>query len=266
MQLVKFKAKPGKISHIFISHLHGDHFFGLMGLLTSFSLNGRVHDLHVFGPPGLAELITVHLKLSKTVFSYKLHFTPVEETGIILYENDLLRVSTLPLDHKTPCFGFLFHEKPKPYRIDKVKSAMIGPENLSIQDMHDLKAGKDLLDSNGQLRYKNADLTLPPKKSRAYAYCSDTRYNVQLAEWVQNVDLLYHEATFLKDKADEATARYHSTAEQAGTLAGKSRAKHLLIGHYSSRYKDLSPFLEEAQSVFPQTSLAIEGEDYLIPE
>lgn len=263
MQLVKFKARFSKISHIFISHLHGDHFFGLIGLLTSLSLNGRESDLYIFGPPGLDEIITLHLKHSSTVFGYKLHFMPIEQTGITIYENELLTVSTIPLDHKIPCYGFVFREKPKPYRIDKSK---IPANKLSIQDMHDLKAGKDLYDNQGNLRFRNEDLTLPPKKSRAYAYCSDTRYNLQLADWIQEVDLLYHEATFLKEKTDEALARYHSTAEQAATIASKARVQKLIIGHYSSRYKDLAPFLEEAQSIFPSTSLAIEGEDHLIAE
>jgi ribonuclease Z len=142
----------------------------------------------------------------------------------------------------------------------------VGADNLSIQDMHDLKAGKDLYDDRGRVRHKNEALTFPPRKSRSYAYCSDTRFNLQLAEWVQQVDLLYHEATFLKEKTDEALARYHSTAEQAATLAQKAQVHQLIIGHYSSRYKDLAPFLTEAQAVFPNTSLAIEGEDHIITD
>ena len=263
MQLVKFKARLSKISHIFISHLHGDHFFGLIGLLTSMSLNGRESDLHIYAPPGLGEIITIHLKHSGTVFSYKLHFMPLEQTGITIYENELLTVGTIPLDHRIPCYGFVFREKPKPYRIDKSK---ILANKLSIQDMHDLKAGKDLYDSHGNLRFKNKEFTLPPRKSRSYAYCSDTRYNLQLVDWIQEVDLLYHEATFLKEKTDEALSRYHSTAEQAAIIASKARVQQLIIGHYSSRYKDLTPFLKEAQSIFPPTSLAIEGEDHSIAE
>jgi ribonuclease Z len=266
IQLVKYKAKPSKINHIFISHLHGDHFFGLMGLLTSMSLNGRENDLHVFGPPHLAEIITMHLKYTGSVFSYKLHFTPIEQAGITLYENEILSVDTIPLDHRVPCYGFVFREKPKPHLIDKDKLLSVEADNLSIQDMHDLKAGKDLYDHRGSVRYKNEALTFPPRKSRSYAYCSDTRFNLGLVDWVQQVDLLYHEATFLKDKVDEAQARYHSTSEQAATLAQKAQVQQLIIGHYSSRYKELSPFLDEAQAVFPNTSLAIEGEDHIIAD
>ncbi len=266
IQLIKYKAKPGKINHIFVSHLHGDHFFGLIGLLTSMSLNGRENDLHVFGPPNLAEIITMHLKYTGAVFGYKLHFTPIEQAGIRLFENKTLTVDTIPLEHRVPCFGFLFREKPKPYRIDKDKLAAAVSENFSIQDMHELKAGKDLYDEQGQVRYYNKALTIAPKESRSYAYCSDTRFNLELADWVRGVNLLYHEATFLNDKADEALARYHSTAEQAATIAKKAQVKQLLIGHYSSRYKDLTPFLEEAQPIFPNTTLAIEGKDYIIPE
>ena len=266
IQLIKYKAKPGKINHIFISHLHGDHFYGLIGLLTSMNLNGRENDLYIYGPPNLADIITLQMKYTGAVFGYKLHFTSVEKAGIRLFENKILTVDTLPLEHRISCFGFLFREKPKPYRIDKDKLAAAGPGNFSIQDMHDLKAGKDLYDAQGKLRYKNNTLTLPPTPPRSYAYCSDTRFNLQLTQWVQHVDLLYHEATFLKDKTDQALARYHSTAEQAATIAKQAAVKKLIIGHYSSRYKELAPFLEEAQAVFPNTSLAIEGNDYLIGE
>ncbi len=262
MRLNKFKAKASKIQHILISHLHGDHFFGLMGLLNTMSLGGRVTDLHVYAPPGLSEIITVHLKHSGTVLNYKTHFHALEhpEQSNRIFENELLTIDTLPLDHRIPCFGFIFKEKEKRRRINKA----VMPADLSIAEINDLKDGRDILNETGILKYKNENFTLPPRKSRSYAYCSDTRFNESIVPLIQDVDLLYHEATFMKSEDQEAFSRYHSTTEHAAIIAKKANAKQLIIGHYSSRYQEIDDFLNETKAVFPKTLLAIEGNEYIV--
>lgn len=263
MQLIRYRAKPSKITHIFISHLHGDHCYGLIGLLNTLSLSGRTDDLSIFGPPGLADIIRVQLQQSHTVLKYPTHFTALEaDTSECIYESPLLRVTTLPMDHRIPCSGFLFRESPKPRRIDKDKLL----DDLSVADFKELKEGKNLYNTDGTLRHRNEALTLPPRRSRSYAYCADTRYQASLADLVRDVDLLYHEATFMQAEAELAAARYHSTTVQAATLAQEARVGQLLIGHYSSRYRDLDPLLAEAQAVFPGTQLALEGHDYSVAD
>ena len=263
MQLMRYRAKPSKISHIFVSHLHGDHFYGLIGLLNTFSLSGRTDDLSIFGPPGLADIIRVQLQQSRTVLKYPTRFTALR-AGVseCVYEDAAVQVTTLPMDHRIDCWGFLFREPPKPRRINKEKLL----DDLSVADLLALKEGNNLYHPNGSLRYRNEELTLPPRRSRSYAYCADTRYQPSLADAVQEVDLLYHEATFMHAEAALAATRYHSTTVQAATLAQRARVGELLIGHYSSRYRDLSPLLAEAQSVFPSTQLAREGHDYTVDD
>ena len=263
MQLIRYHAKVSKITHVFISHLHGDHFYGLIGLLNTWSLNGRTEDLIIFGPPGLADIITVQLKQSHTVLKYKIDFTALQPTtATCIHQNTQLAVSTLLMDHRIDCWGFLFREQPKPRRINKE----LLPGDLSVPDLLALKAGDDLFDQHGRLRYQNSALTLPPRRSRSYAYCADTRYQAPMAQEVQGVDLLYHEATFMHNEAELAAARYHSTTVQAATLARQAQVGQLLIGHYSSRYRDLNPLLQEAQAVFPRTQLAQEGHDYTVAD
>jgi ribonuclease Z len=172
-----------------------------------------------------------------------------------LHENRHLTVEKFPLNHGIYCSGFLFREKPKPIRINKSRI----PEDFSVANLGKLKKGEDIYDEEGKLLYKNSDLTLPPKHSRSYAYCSDTKYDEEIIPVIKGVDLLYHEATFTKDMGERADRTYHSTAEQAGLIAKKAETKKLLIGHYSVRYRELEPLLEEARSVFPESYLAIEG-------
>ncbi len=263
MQLQRYKAKVSKIRYILISHLHGDHFFGLIGLLNTMSLNGREQELHLFAPPDLSDVITTQLRCSRTVLNFPIRFHPLESGwhGVII-ETNLLTVATIPMEHGVPCFGFLFREKEKLRRINKE----VMPSTLTVADILALKEGKDLYYPDGSLQYKNESLTLPPRKSRSYAYCSDTRYNENIIPYIQGVDLLYHETTFMKDQEERAWARYHSTTTQAATLAQKAGVQKLLIGHYSSRYKELEPLLQEAQAVFSPTQLAIEGQTYIIEE
>lgn len=255
VQLLRYKFRPGRLKYIFISHLHGDHYFGLIGLLTSLSLAQRHDDLWLFGPPGLDEIITLQLKHSETRLSYLLHFQAVE-TGIShrILDTDHLTVDTIPLRHRIHCSGFLFREKPHPRRL--IAGSL--PPEVSYEARRQLKLGHDVPDSAGRILLAR-DHTQPGFPSRSYAFCSDTVYDEGLAELVRGVDLLYHEATFLHELEARAAQTFHSTARQAAQLARLAGVGELLIGHFSSRYKDLQPLLDEAQSIFPATSLALEG-------
>jgi len=259
LQLKKYKIKAQKIDHIFISHLHGDHYYGLMGLISSLHLYGRKNDLNIYGPPGLKEIITVNLKNSQTHLNYKIHlreWIPGEHE--LLFENLHMTVHSFPLNHRINCSGFLFREKPKKRRLDKIKMT----DSISPLTMIRLKNGEDILDEHGNIKYASKDYTLPPSPSVSYAFCSDTKYDESILSYVQNVNLLYHEATFMNEMADRAADTFHSTAEQAALLAKKAKVKRLLIGHFSTRYKDLAPVLNEARAVYPATELAIEGTEY----
>lgn len=263
MQLLKYKAKVSRINHIFISHLHGDHVFGLIGLLNTLNLTGRTEDLYIYGPYKLSEMITVQMRATHANLKFKIHFSITDHLrSQLLYDNPSFTVHSLPLEHGIECCGFLFREKEKPRRINKEKLKV----DISVADILALKEGKNLYNADGSLRYANEELTLPPRKSRAYAYCSDTRYNEKLLDYIEGVDLLYHEATFMHNEAQKANERYHSTTVEAATIAAKAQVDQLIIGHYSSRYKGLEPLLEEAKTVFPNTLLALEGKDYFIDD
>jgi ribonuclease Z len=256
MQLAKYQISLHKIDHIFISHLHGDHYLGLMPLLFSMHLNKRSNELHLYSPPGLDEIITLQLKYSKSVLNYKIVFHPFNPSEIqLLFEDEVLTVETIPLIHKLDCAGFLFKEKIKPRRIDKDKNL----EGMKIQHIASLKTGSDIFDEQGNLLYRNEDFTLPPRKSLSYAYCSDTAWNEAMILQISNADLLYHESTFIHSDLDKAIETKHSTARQAAEMAKISSAKKLIIGHFSARYKDLNLLLKEAKTVFEETELAIEG-------
>ena len=263
MQLGKFQISFHKIDHIFISHLHGDHYLGLMPLLFSMHLNKRSNDLHLYSNPGLDEIITLQLRHSKSTLNYKIIFHAFDPSKIqTLFEDDGLTIETIPLIHKLDCAGFLFREKVKPRRIDKEKLV----EGLKIQQIASLKTGADILDDDGNVLYKNEDFTLPPRQSFAYAYCSDTAWNEAMIPQIANVDLLYHEATFTSADQDKALETKHSTARQAAEIAKRSSAKKLVIGHFSARYKDLNLLLNEAKAVFENTELAIEGTTFTLQE
>ena len=263
MQLMRLQTNFHRINHIFISHLHGDHYLGLMGLIFTMHLQRRINDLHVYSHRGLDEIITSHLRYSRSSPNFKIVFHLLEK-GVkrIIFEDDAMTVETIPLSHKIRCSGFLFREKVKPRRIDKSKL----PEGLLIQELAGLKVGRDIVDDFGTIRYTNESLTLPPRKSRSYAYCSDTVFDDGLVAQIMNVDLLYHEATFMTEEESKAMETKHSTAKQAATIARLAAADRLLVGHFSARYKDLTPLLEEAKAIFPNTALAIEGEEFTIQE
>jgi ribonuclease Z len=263
IQLMKYQTNFHRISHILISHLHGDHYLGLMGLLFTMHLLRRTNDLHIYSHAGLDEIITTQLKHSRSVPSYRIHFHLLQkDVNEIIFEDDHLTVETLPLRHKLTCSGFLFKEKTKPRRVNKE----VLPEGLLIQQIASLKRGFDVTDEDGNVLYKNHELTLAPRRSRSYAYCSDTAYNERLVEKIKNVNLLFHEATFTKDEQSKANETLHSTAEQAARIAKLANADRLVIGHFSARYKDLGPVLDEAKAVFSNTYLANEGEIFSIAD
>lgn len=263
MQLMRYQANFHRINHVFISHLHGDHFLGLMGLIFTMHLQRRTNDLHLYSHRGLDEIITTQLRYTRSWPNFKIIFHRLEkDKREIIYEDDALTVETIPLVHKIRCSGFLFREKPKPRRIDKTTL----PEGLLIQQIASLKKGEDIIDESGKILYKNDHLTLPPRRSRSYAYCSDTAYNENIIDQLKKIDLLYHEATFTSNDEGKAFETKHSTGHQAATIASKAGVGQLLIGHFSARYKELVPLLDEAQSVFKKTVLAVEGETFSIDD
>lgn len=260
VQLLRYKLRPGRLKYIFISHLHGDHYFGLIGLLTSLSLGQRKEDLWLFGPAGLDDIITLQLKYSDTRLSYHLHFQAVDtERAYPLLDTEFFTVETLPLRHRVPCAGFLFREKPP--RRNLIKELL--PPDLPFEALRRLKEGSDVALPDGRL-LRSEVLTRPGAPARSYAFCSDTVFHESLADLVRGVDLLYHEATFAHELHQRAEQTFHSTARQAAQLAHLAGAKRLLIGHFSSRYKDLSPLLDEAKAVFPATELAVEGHVFAV--
>lgn len=263
IQLMRLQANFHRINHIFISHLHGDHYLGLMGLLFTMHLQRRVNDLHIYSHRGLDEIITTQLRYSRSALYFKVIFHRLEK-GVreIIFEDDALTVETIPLSHKIRCSGFLFKEKIKPRRIDKTRL----PEGLLLQQIVNLKKGEDVRDGSGNILYKNDALTLSPRKSRSYAYCSDTAFEKSFVDQIKNVDVLYHEATFIEDEESKARETKHSTAKQAATVAQLAEVSTLLLGHFSARYKDLAPILEEAKSIFPNSKLALEGEEFTIQD
>jgi ribonuclease Z len=263
MQLMRFKIKPQRICNIFISHLHGDHYFGLFGLISSMQLQGRTASLNLFGPPGLSELISLSLKYANSHLSYPIHFQELDPTAYRqIHEEKDFTVHSLPMEHRVGCCGFLFREKEKPRHLVKGKF----PASLTPAQLVRLKHGEDLYDENGKVLVYNKDVTSDPSPSRSYAYCSDTRYKEDLLPYIRHVDLLYHEATFLDDLRHRAVQTFHTTARQAAELAVKAEVKRLLIGHFSVRYKDLTPLLEEARQFFPATELAVEGKTVVIAD
>lgn len=257
-RLAKFKNHPYQIDYIFISHLHGDHYLGLMGLIFTMHLMRRTKDLYLFGQRGLKEIIMTQLKYSDSTLNYNIVFRELDPNkSELLFESKTLEVHSFPLTHRIPCSGFLFKEKPKPFRINKEKL----PENFSLVNIATLKKGEDVYNDDGTVVYKNSEMTLPPRKSFSYAFCSDTIFTDSFVPYIKDVDLLYHEATFLDEKKKWADLTFHSTTKQAGQIAKLANAGKLIIGHFSARYKDLTPFLVEAQEVFKNTLLAYEGDE-----
>ncbi len=263
MQLMLYKLKHQRISNIYISHLHGDHYFGLAGLLSTMHLQGRLAPVHLFGPPGLSEILSLQLKYSGTNLSYQLNFHELDAScHKKIFEDKQLSVYTIPMEHRIPCCGFLFKEKLKPRPL--IKSRI--PSNLTPPQLVRLKWGEDIKDENDNVLVHFKDVTTEPKRSRSYAYCADSRYKPDIIPIIKKVDLLYHEATFLDDLRERANYTFHSTAKQAAELAKAAEVNKLVLGHFSVRYKDLTPILEEAQQVFRNAALAEEGNNFCIEE
>lgn len=260
-QMLRFDVKASRIDHIFISHLHGDHYLGLIGLLSSLHLNGRKKPVKLYCPPHLKDIIDVQFLYSETELNYTLeyHFTDATKAEKIL-DNQDVTVETIPLDHGIACTGFLFREKKRQRKLIKDK---IEQMNLPIEYYSLLKKGADYVAPDGTV-YKNDELTIDSDTPRTYCYCSDTMYNDKYFAQISNADMLYHEATFLHNMLDRANETRHTTAQQAAEIALNTSAKKLLIGHFSARYKTLNELLDEAQAIFPNTELAIEGRTYLI--
>jgi len=254
MQLAKYKVKPSKISHILISHLHGDHYFGLIGLITSMSLMNRVQALHLHGPEKLIDILNIQLAAANVVLSYELFFHPLTDNEKII-DSKKLEVNCFEVKHKINCWGFLFKEKKNPR---SVNPSLAKSFDIPAAFFEQLQKGEDYINKKGTI-IKNEDVTHAATRPKSYAYCADTIFDLDLVNQVKNVDLLYHETTYLKDLEDKAAERFHSTTIQAATIAKLSNAKQLLIGHFSSKYENIDLFLTEAISVFENTLLATEG-------
>jgi ribonuclease Z len=257
MQMAKYKIRRSKINYIFISHLHGDHYFGLIGLLTSMGLLGRTQELHVFAPRTLEDIIGLQLKVADIQLSYPLFFHPLTTEGPIVRETKF-EVSCFPVYHRIECWGFRFREI-RPFRRVNPEKARELEVPASFFDR--LKWGENYLRKDGVL-VDNQSVTSPAAKSRSYAYAADTLFDERIAENVKGVDLLYHETTYLKDLEEQACKRFHSTTAQAATIARIAGVGRLIIGHFSSKYEKLLTFEQEARDIFPNTDLAMEGVTY----
>jgi ribonuclease Z len=260
-QLAKYRIRWSRINYIFISHLHGDHYFGLPGFLHSMGLLHREQELHLFAPAPLKQILDLQLEAASNALPYELHFYPLEnigDEGVLVY-NDRFKVTCFATKHRIPCWGFRFEQVRAPRRVNPEKAIEHGVP-AAFYDR--LKWGEDYTTKSGEV-VKNELVTNPGVKPLSYAYCADTIYDETLIEKVQGVDLLYHETTYLKDLEKRAALRFHSTTTQAACIAKRAKAGRLLIGHFSSKYDKLDVFEQEASAVFPTTSLALEGVTFL---
>ena len=259
MQMRKNRIRFNKINHIFISHLHGDHIFGLYGLLSTFSLMGRKNPLHLYAPDGYSRILNSHLDDFDIHLNFEIIFIPLSgKDPVNILDDKDITVTSFPLEHRVPSFGFLFREKQGERKIIKNK---IDKYNIPLAKIKSIKKGEDFVTNDG-LIIKNDDITLPAQNPLSYAYCSDTKYFRRLASFVTNVTMLYHEATFDKTKKDLALRTGHSTTIDAATVANEANAGTLIIGHFSARYRSSESLVEEARSVFMNTFPAIDGKSY----
>ncbi len=259
VQLRKNKIKFSKINQVFISHLHGDHFFGLIGLISTFSLLGRTTDLHVYGPKGIKEIILLQLKLSNSWTNYGLFFHELDsEESVTIFEDEKVLVTTIPLQHRVYTNGFLFQEKAGARKLN-----MDAVLNYEIESCYyqKIKNGKDITLEDGRI-IPNSELTFDPIPPKSYAFCSDTVYHEPVIPIIENVDVLYHESTFLETEESLAQKTLHSTAKEAARIALKANVKQLILGHYSTRYESINLFKEEAETIFPEVLLAEDGKTF----
>jgi len=261
IQLRKYKLRLSKINHIFISHLHGDHYFGLFGLISSFSLLGRKNDLNIYAHAELENILNNQFQYYKLNYKINFHKLPLKEKEII-YEDKNITIETFPLKHRIPTNGFLFKEKKRKLNL---KKDTVKDYNLSIKDILSIKQGNDFIWDDDKI-IKNSKLTEKPYKCRSYAFCSDTAFYPEITKTITGIDLLYHEATFADDLKDKAKETFHSTAKQAAEIAKNANVEKLIIGHFSSRYKNLNLLKKEAKSIFKNTELVKEGKKYIIEQ
>ena len=254
VQLSKYKIRWGRINHIFISHLHGDHYFGLPGLINSMGLLNREHELHLFAPAPLKEIIDLQLQAANAILNYELIFHPLEGEKELV-NTDRYRISCFTTKHRIPCWGFKFEQVRKPRKVLPLKAE---EHHVPSSFFDQLKEGTDYIDEQGNL-VLNELVTEPTPHPKSYAFAADTMFDEELVEKIKGVDMLYHETTYLKTLEERAFARFHSTTHQAAMIAKKAGVGRLLIGHFSSKYDKLDQFELEAREIFPDTSLAIEG-------
>ncbi len=259
MQVRRMRLNFNKLYAVFISHMHGDHVLGLIGMISTFGLQGRTAPLHVYAPEAYTDLFRMEIQMFCSTLDYEIIFHPVDTTKHqIIYEDRSLTVETVPLLHRMPCSGFIFREKPGQRHI---KPDMLQFYNIPRSQIDNLRAGNDWTSSDGEV-IPNERLTTAPDPVRSYAYCSDTRYMPQLKEKLKGITTLYHEATYCEDMKDKAIKYLHSTAQEAAMTARDANVKQLIIGHFSQRYTDERPLKEEAQAIFPNTVLADENHVY----
>jgi ribonuclease Z len=256
VQLRKNKIKFSKINHIFISHLHGDHLYGLIGTISTFSLLGRTTDLHIYGPKGIKELILLQLKLTESWTTYNLFFHELEsKESEVIFEDNRVIVKTIPLKHRVYTNGYLFQEKPGERKLN-VEAAQ--HYNIHTAYYQKIKNGGNVTLDDGTV-IENEKLSFDPIPAMSYAFCSDTVYNEEVIPIIENADVLYHESTFLESEAPLAQKTLHSTAKEAARIALKANVKHLVLGHYSTRYDGIERFKEEAEEIFPYVLLGDDG-------
>lgn len=259
VELRKHKIKFNRIKHIFISHLHGDHFFGLVGLISTFRLLTREADLHIYGPKGIKEVVTLQMKLADSWTNYKLIFHELtSKEPELIFEDDKVEVHTIPLNHRIYTNGYLFKEKEGPR---KLKIHAVERAQINVAYYRKLTQGFDVENEQGEL-IKNETVTKPGPKPKSYAFCSDTMYKEDIVPIIENATVLYHESTFLNQHAHLAVKTKHATAREAALIAKKAKVETLILGHYSTRYDNLKMFKEEAEQVFPNVELAKDGKTF----
>jgi ribonuclease Z len=259
IQMIKYKIRRSKISHIFISHLHGDHYFGLVGLINSFGLLSHLQDLHVYAPSPLQQIIEWQLKVASTSLPYKLFFHTINKEEVLLDE-EKFSVKCFPTNHRIECYGFSFHEKKSKRKLNPDKAKEF---DIPVSFYDRLKEGEDYIQPDGTIvKYEWVTEDMPPGKT--YAFCADTKYDESIIPHIRGADMIYHETTYLDALNERATERFHSTTKQAALIAKKANVKKLLIGHFSSKYDTLEEFEQEASEVFLNTELALEGVTYKI--
>jgi ribonuclease Z len=259
IQMINYKIRRSRISHIFISHLHGDHYFGLVGLINTFNLLSHQQALHVFGPSSLREIIELQLKVADTHIGFPLHFHTIDKEGLLVDE-EKYSVKCFRTDHRIECYGFVFTEKKRPRKLLPGKAKELG---IPVTFFEHLTKGEDYRKEDGSV-IKNHWVTEEGPKPAMYAYCADTRYDETIIPHIQLADLIYHETTYLDNLQERAVSRFHSTSKQAALIAKKAGVKKLLIGHFSSKYVELDEFEKEAKEIFEDTEIAREGVTYRV--